>query len=481
MQTADFSALAPLLVLTAAIAIIMLQIAIRRSHGGSEGLALAGLAAAVAAIGYAAPHVPVRVTPLLILDTFGLSFMALILVATGATSLLSGSYLARLDCRHCGEFHLLLLMAALGGCVLVVSANFIALFLGLEILSISLYTLIAYPRERMESLEAGLKYLILAAAASSFLLFGIALIYMNGGTLDFTAFTEGLQRPSLLMLAGTAMLILGFGFKLALVPFHMWTPDVYQGAPAPATALVATVSKISMAALLLRLFTPLDPAGHPALYQLLGVLAFVSMVGGNLLALRQDHVKRILAYSSIAHVGYLLVAFMAGGRTAVASVSFYLLAYAVSIMGCFAVVTVLSQRTGDADHLSAYQGLFWRHPWLGTVFALMLLSLAGIPLTAGFVGKFILVAAGAGSSAWFLVFTLVVTSGVGLFYYLRIIVVMVGGGQTREADPFIHPEPAVGVAAGIVLAATTTALILLGVVPGHLIDFIRYMMTMGYP
>jgi NADH-quinone oxidoreductase subunit N len=198
-------------------------------------------------------------------------------------------------------------------------------------------------------------------------------------------------------------------------------------------------------------------------------------VGGNLLALFQNHVKRMLAYSSIAHLGYLLVAFMAGGRAAVGAVAFYLVAYAATIMGCFAVVAVLSGKEGDADHLSTYRGLFFRHPWLGSAFALMLLSLAGIPLTAGFIGKFILVAAGAGSDLWWLVTILVLTSGIGLFYYLRVIVTIFGQSAPEARDVPGHatqPAAMIGAADAVVLAATTLALLFLGVFPGPLLDFI---------
>lgn len=486
MQSVDFSAMAPLEILAATVMAVLLQIALRRSHVASVMLTLTGLIIAVLSIAWAAPYVPVQVTPLFTIDFFGLCFIAMIVAATAAVTLLAFGYLSQIE-GHRGEFYLLSLIAALGACVLVISRHFASFFMGLEILSIALYAMIAYPRHRLESLEAGIKYLILAAAASTFILFGMALIYMKTGGLDFEAFIAafgngpGVSR-SVLLSAGTAMIVVGFGFKLALVPFHMWTADVYQGAPAPATAFVATVSKISVAALLVRLFLPLDPSDHSWLYTLFGLLAFASMVVGNLLALLQQHVKRILAYSSVAHLGYLIVAFMAGGQNAVTAVTVYLIAYGLSIIGCFAVISAISNADGDADHLSDYHALFFRRPWLGGVFVVMILSLAGIPLTAGFIGKFLVVTAGAGQRLWWLVITLLVTSGIGLFYYLRIVVTVFGQGENNSQEQSggqAGTKPGMVFPAAFVLAVTTAALILLGLIPGHLIDFIQFTVSLG--
>src|SRR6185369_14212496 len=219
-----------------------------------------------------------------------------------------------------------------------------------------------------------------------------------------------------LMLPGIALIITGFGFKLALVPFHFWTPDVYQGAPAPIAAYVATVSKGAMFALLLRFIGTSAANAYTAVPAIFTIIAISSMFAGNILALLQNNVKRILAYSSIAHLGYILVAFLAGGQLGALAVTFYLVAYFVTILGAFGVVTVLSSGNRDAENLEDYRGLFWRRPALATVFTVMLLSLAGIPITAGFIGKFYILAAGASSAMWALVVMLVVTSAVGLFY-----------------------------------------------------------------
>jgi NADH-quinone oxidoreductase subunit N len=278
---------------------------------------------------------------------------------------------------------------------------------------------------------------------------------------------------SVILLAGLGLVIVAIGFKLAVVPFHMWTPDIYQGAPAPVTAFVASVSKGAMVALLVRLFAPIDLNQFDALFGVFAALAIASMVTGNILALLQANIKRMLAYSSIAHMGYLLVAFLAGGQFSVSAVTFYLAAYSVSILGCFGVITVLSGKDRDADALEDFQGLFFTHPWLTAVFTAMLLSLAGIPLTAGFIGKFYIVTAGARDALWFLVIVLVLTSGIGLFYYLRVIIAM----YTRPSEEAVAVESPHGIATSgsLALAVLTGILLWMGILPATFIELIRRM------
>ncbi len=220
----------------------------------------------------------------------------------------------------------------------------------------------------------------------------------------------------------------------------MWTPDVYEGAPAPVTAFIATVSKGAMFAVLFRYLTPSNVQVETPLFIVFSLIAIASMFVGNLLALLQTNVKRILAYSSIAHMGYLLVAFLASGTTAIAAVSYYLVAYFVTTLGAFGVIIVLSNSDEDADRLEEYRGLAWQRPWLAGVFTAMLLSLAGIPLTAGFVGKFYVMAAGIGSALWLLVTMLVINSAIGLFYYLRIIIVIFSAPRTAAEIPLTSPR-----------------------------------------
>jgi NADH-quinone oxidoreductase subunit N len=346
----------------------------------------------------------------------------------------------------------------------------------LQILSLSLYALIAYIRRGLLGLEAGVKYLVLAATSDALLLFGMALIYAATGTLEFgrIAQTTAVGVKGLL-LPGTVLLLAGVGFKLAIVPFHMWTPDVYEGAPAPIAGFLATVSKGSVLSLLLRYLLKMDIQVYDSVAIILTVLAIASMFVGNLLALMQNKVKRLLAYSSIAHFGYLLVPLVAGGSWAITSVGYYLTAYFVTILGAFGVVTVLSTAGSDADLLENYRGLAWRRPWLAAVFTGMLLSLAGIPLTAGFVGKFYVMAAGIGSKLWLLIMCLVVSSLIGLYYYIRVIAAMFAGipeERRLETAPRACPF-----AAGLVLTVLTLLLAWLGLYPAPVINIIRITAT----
>jgi NADH-quinone oxidoreductase subunit N len=483
MTALDLVVLLPLLVLATASVAVMLLIAFHRDHAWSALLTLLGLALSFAVLPLAGAAIPREVTPLLVIDHYALFYMGLIFAATFVVAALSYGYLQGRLGLHYEEFYILLLLAALGASVLVASHHFASFFLGLELLSVALFALIAYPVNLRHPLEAGVKYLILSGVSSALLLFGMALIYAETGTLEFARLGEltamSGRLHDLYVLAGLALIIAGVGFKLSVVPFHMWTPDVYEGAPAPIAALLATVSKGAMFALLLRYFVEARADRWGSALVLLSLIAIASMGVGNLLALLQDNVKRILAYSSIAHLGYLLVAFLAGGALAVEAVSFYLVAYFVTTLGAFGIVAVLSPPGSEreADALADYRGLFWRRPWMAGIFTAMLLSLAGIPLTAGFVGKFYAILAGARSALWLLVGVLIVTSVIGLFYYLRIIVVMYA---SPKAYPVGHPvgQPAslaqpASLTGGVVLAALMLLLLWLGVYPGPMIQAIQ--------
>ncbi|HEV2388095.1 MAG TPA: NADH-quinone oxidoreductase subunit N [Candidatus Acidoferrales bacterium] len=477
MSSADFVALLPLIVLGAASVAAMLAIAARRSHSLTAGVSLAGLAVAFWSLWPAVGVVPRQVTPLLVIDRFAIFYMGLIVAATAAVVLMAYGYFERQHVVR-EEFYVLLLVAALGCAVLVAANHFVSFFLGLEILSVTLYALSAYLPDREVALEAGLKYLVLAAGSAAFLLFGMALVYAQTGTMEFPALARALALGGaghLWVLAGVAFMITGFGFKLAVVPFHLWTPDVYQGAPAPVTAFIASVSKGAMFAILLRFFYQSGSRDLHSAGLVFTIIAVCSMLAGNLLALLQDNVKRILAYSSIAHLGYLLVAFEAGGPVGAAAGTFYLTAYMVTTLGAFGVVTMLSSSERDAEEIADYRGLFWRRPALAAVFTAMLFSLAGIPLTAGFLGKFYTIAAGASQSLWLLIFVLVVSSAIGLYYYLRIVVALFATEPVPAAAQ--KPYPALGFAGGATLVALALILIWLGVYPHPILDAIQSAMA----
>lgn len=475
MSAADFIALLPLIIVAGTSILVMMGIAIHRHHLFTLLLTVIGLAASFISLWPAAAEAPRQVTALLVIDRYALFYIGLISAASFAVALLSYGYFEKCQAQR-EELYILLLLAALGSDVLAAATHFASFFLGLEILSVSLYGLTAYLHARRISVEAGIKYLVLAASSAAFLLFGMALIYAELGTMSFVEIAGRLSSPHdvslTVLLSGTVLLVTGIGFKLGVVPFHLWTPDVYQGAPAPVTAFIATVSKGSMFALLLRYFYGLRWQHARELYLVFIIIAVASMIAGNLLALLQTNVKRILAYSSIAHLGYLLVAFLAGGAFAVQAVAFYLIAYFVTTIGAFGIVAVLSDGAREADDLEDYRGLFWKRPVLGTIFTLTLLSLAGIPLTVGFLGKFYIIAAGASSSLWALLVILVVTSAVGLFYYLRI-VVAIYSNLLPEADQAQAASSPVPLLSCYTLVALAIVLVWFGVYPQpvlHIID-----------
>src|SRR5919108_659775 len=353
----------------------------------------------------------------------------------------------------------------------------VANLMGLLPLMVIAATVIAYLRTRARPLEAALKYLILAAASAAFLLFGLALVYAELGTMEFgrmamlLATADNIRRA--LVFTGLAMTVTGIGFKLAVVPFHMWTPDVYEGAPAPVAAFVATVSKGAIVALLLRYIVQTGAYPYGSLLLTFSVMAGASMVVGNLLALLQENVKRILAYSSIAHLGYLLVALVAGGPRGVEAATYYLVAYMLTTLSAFGSVIVLSEKEQDAENVAAYRGLFWRRPWLAMAFTAALLSLAGIPLTAGFVGKFYVLLTGVESALWPLIFLLVFGSVVGLFYYLRLVVAMYAPGPEAPDLHLTRPEPSLSFATILTLTILTIGVLWLGLFPVPLIHTIR--------
>jgi NADH-quinone oxidoreductase subunit N len=311
---------------------------------------------------------------------------------------------------------------------------------------------------------------VLAGASSGFVLFGGALLYAELGTLELPRLAGALQQvnPSALGLAGLALIVVGLGFKLGLVPFHFWTPDVYEGAPAPVAGFLATASKGAVLALLMRHFAPTSVYASPALLTGLAVLAAASMVGGSLLALLQDNVRRLLGGSSIAHMGYAMLAFLAGGERGATALGFYLVAYMGTMLGAFGLISLLSGEGRRVERLDDLRGLARSRPWAAAAMTAMLLSLAGMPLTAGFVGKLALAAVGAWAALWPLLGALAVSSVLGLFYYLRVVLAMyqgMGEEAEEEAPPALSPVPLAG---GVLLATLTVIVVALGVYPAPL-------------
>jgi NADH-quinone oxidoreductase subunit N len=475
MIAEDFAALFPIIMLSAVAVLVMLEIAVRRSHTVAAVTTCVGLVATICSFAFVSDVVPRQVTPLLIMDGYSVFFMLLVLATALVVTLLSYSYLSYRSGQN-EEYYLILLLATLGAMVLSASTHFASFFIGLEILSVSLYALVAYTRKQWRSIEAGIKYLILSGASDAFLLFGMALVYSQTGELRFAGIAQSalLGSPAIMAVA-SCLLATGIGFKLSLVPFHLWTPDVYEGAPVPVTGFLATASKAAVFAVLFRYYLIIDVNAHAGLQTILTILAAASMIAGNLLALLQPNVKRILAYSSIAHMGYVLVALLAGSTLGVQAAGYYLVAYCVTTIGAFGAISVFSTGERDLDRLDDYGGLGWSRPWVGGVLAAMLLSLAGIPLTGGFIGKFYVLTAGVGSSLWWLVLILVLTSAIGLFYYLRIIITLYSSPKSGQIPLPAKPS----FVDNVVLALLAILLVWLGVWPLSLMRFMEMTVLAG--
>ncbi|MDW8105684.1 MAG: NADH-quinone oxidoreductase subunit N, partial [Armatimonadota bacterium] len=353
------------------------------------------------------------------------------------------------------EYFALLLFSTAGGMVMASAQNLMVLFIGLEILSIAMYVMAGLVRTETTSEEASLKYFLLGAFASGFLLYGIALLYGASGTTNLDELMPALFTPSpekkLLLYAGLALLLVGLGFKAALVPFHMWTPDVYEGAPTTAAAFMASAAKTAAFAAFIRVAVAFQPASDLWL-PLMGVIAILTMTVGNLLALSQTNLKRMLAYSSIAHAGYLLVGVIAisnfaSARAGISAVLYYLIAYALMTMGSFAVASLMAREGRESNLIDDLSGLAVRSPHAAAMMTVFMLSLAGIPVTAGFLGKFFLFNAALqqGAVGLLLAIVLAVNSVISAFYYLRLIVVM----YFRPAELPVLPRPGFGLQVAI--------------------------------
>ena len=426
----------PQLIIAFGIALALLLVAWRRSKRTialfTGAIMLSALIANISLL----TIVPTEVTQLLTVDLYSVFSFMLVLVTALISLHMSHQFLAGHNEVH-DEYYLLLMLLVLGAGVLVASNHFASLFLGFELLSISLVGLVGYHRDSDYSVESGFKYLVLSATASSFMLLGIAFIYSVTGTMSFAASVpheiHHQQNLQLFFELGILLFVSGIAFKLSIAPFHFWTPDVYQGAPTPVTLLMATVSKVAMFVVLVKCVVAQKYILHDNFQLLLIILAIASMLLGNILALKQQNIKRLIGYSSIAHMGYLLIVVIVLSTESIdftwQSVLFYLSAYIVANISLFVVISSM-QTPCLHDSASAYKedilltdlrGLFWRTPSYAVLIILAVLSLAGIPLTMGFIGKFYILSQATITHSWWLISALIVGSGIGLAYYLPII------------------------------------------------------------
>ncbi|MGB0082091.1 MAG: NADH-quinone oxidoreductase subunit N [Terracidiphilus sp.] len=367
--------------------------------------------------------------------------------------------------HHQGEYYALIVFGAVGMCLLTSAIELLVVFIALEISSISTYILTCYRKQTDRGPEAAIKYFLLGSFATAFLLYGIALVFGATGTTQIYQIAQlaPVAQNQTLVLAALALMLVGILFKVSAAPFHVWTPDVYEGAPSPVVALLSTAPKAAAFALLLRVVYEMFPHLRSVWAPLLWIVAVLSMTVGNLAALRQQNVKRMLAYSAIAHAGYLLAAFAGIGSIGIAAASFYIAAYAAMNVGIFAVITLVG---GYDEHLSLiddFRGLMYRSPFLASLLIFFLISLIGIPFTGGFFGKFYSFTAAVDGGAIALAIIGLLNSGLAAAYYLRLALVC---AQRPSPDQTAPPKPVVGVAVGAALLLAVAATLVLGIIPG---------------
>ncbi|CAI4030476.1 NADH-quinone oxidoreductase subunit N 2 [Nitrospira tepida] len=478
-SVADLLGVLPELIVVAAACLVLVLDPIT-APSRKDTLAWLSLAALAVCCGITAAHLEGRTllfSNLVIIDAYGGFWKLLLYVVTGLTILLSLAYMKE-ERLVLGEYHGFLLLSLLGMMVMVSANDLLTIYLGTELMSLSLYILAGTKRYEARSLEASAKYFVLGAFSSGILLYGISLLFGVTGSTKLDAIASGIAQTGLdnpMLLFAMVLLVVGFGFKLAVVPFHMWTPDVYEGSPTSVTAFMAVASKAASFAAFLRVFLEGLPGLKGDWSGLLIAVCLATLLIGNLVAIVQTNMKRMLAYSSIAHAGYALIGVVAAGSSrsseaaqGLSSVMFYLAVYSFMTLGAFAMVALLRRNGLESEEIESFTGLAKRQPLAALLMLVFMISLAGIPPTAGFIGKFYLFMAAVHSGLTWLAVAAVIFAAISAYYYLRVVMVM----YMREPDPqtaavsMVTPSPALT----IVLVSAIVGVILFGLFPGPLIS-----------
>jgi NADH-quinone oxidoreductase subunit N len=411
-------------------------------------------------------------------DNFSLFFKGIFLLCAALTVLISDYYFKREECNH-GELYPMILFATAGMMLMASGSDLMTIFLGLELLSVSLYILAGFNRKNVKSNEAGLKYFLLGAFSTGFLLYGMALIFGATGSVRLDKIASAALRPEVhgntLFLVGMILMAVGFSFKIAAAPFHMWTPDVYEGAPTPITAFMSAGPKAAGFAAFIRVMLVAMPLLKYDWTSLIAILAVITMTVGNLIALNQDNIKRMLAYSSIAHAGYALVGFTAANQVGVAGILFYLLSYTFMNIGAFAIIILVGKKGDANNNVMDYAGLASRRPVLAAVMAIFLFSLAGIPPFAGFMGKFYLFGGAIQAGYLWLAIIGVLNSAASVYYYLRVMVYMYMK-EPEQDFAWAKTTPAIFVALSIALAGV----VIPGLLPQSLLSLAQQALTLPF-
>jgi NADH-quinone oxidoreductase subunit N len=467
ISTSDFYYILPELMITAgALLVLIADVALPRSQRAALGWVTLGVLAATAwsLAPFTSTHVEVA-RGLIAVDRFALFFKILFLVAAAITVLMSMRYLA-VEGVSPGEYYFLILCATLGMMIMAGGIDLVTIFIGLETMAVSFYILAGFIKPSQRSNEAAVKYFLLGAFSLGILLYGMSLMYGLSGTTSLRTMATlfaGQERDPRLVLA-VILVVAGVGFKIAAVPFHMWAPDVYEGAPTPVTAFLSVGSKAASFAMLLRIFLEGLPAMSADWRLLFWVLSAITMTVGNVAAVTQSNIKRMLAYSSIAHAGYVLIGVVAGTTRGVTATLIYLLIYSFMQLGAFTVVVLLRRSDVVGDELKDFSGLHFRNPFAAFAMLLFMLSLGGIPPTAGFMGKFWLFSAAIDAHYYWLALIGVLNSAISLYYYVRVVVFMYVKKETLGSEPV--SSPALNVALAVAVAAT----LVLGVYPKLLFE-----------
>ncbi len=407
-----------------------------------------------------------------VLDNFAVFFTCVFLVAAALTLLMSDAYIKR-EGYPVGEFYPLILFSTVGAMIMASGTDLMTIFLGLEVLSVSLYVLAGFFRGQKRSNEAGLKYFLLGAFSTGFMLYGMALIYGVTATtnlVDIAGFFSQFPDAStdVVAVAGMMLMATGFLFKIAIAPFHMWTPDVYEGSPTTVTAFMSAVPKAAAFAAFMRILLVSMGSMHDTWQAMLWVLAVLTMVMGNFIALNQTNLKRMLAYSSIAHAGYALVGVVAANEIGISAVLYYMLAYTFMNLGAFAILVLIGKKGEDNLTLEGFRGLGYKRPILAVLLTICLFSLMGIPPTAGFSGKFYIFAGAVEAGYIWLAVIGVLNSAVSLYYYLKVLVFMYFKDAEEEFE-WVKLLPGATVCAVI----SVIAVLYMGVLPGNIMELAR--------
>lgn len=467
----NMAVIAPEVILSLfAMAVLLINVFVKSESKGYLGyLSIAGIVVSLFSLvsGWGNPTEAFSGT--IVQDNFAIFFKGIFLISAAMSILITDKYLVREECNQ-GEIYPLILFATVGMMLMAAGTDLMTIFLGLEVLSVSLYILAGFNRGSLKSNEAGLKYFLLGSFSTGFLLYGMALIYGATGTTKVAKIATviaqtGIGTSNIMLLAGVLLMATGFAFKIAAAPFHMWTPDVYEGAPTPMTAFMSVGPKAAGFAAFLRVFLVALPALQPEWTWLIWGLAVLTMTVGNITALYQQNIKRMLAYSSIAHAGYVLVGFTAGNAVGTAGILFYMLSYAFMNIGAFAIIILVGKKGEANNNVSDYAGFGYKHPMLGIAMCIFLFSLAGIPPAAGFIGKFYLFSGAIQAGYIWLAIIGVLNSAASVYYYLRVMIFMYFKEPTEEFE-WVKLTPAFV----ICLIIAVAGVLIPGVLPGVFLE-----------